>query len=82
VVIENQRASVVLGMLLALLSFEAAASRLDAYEGCNDSDPPFIRALREVLLDGFEKTTAWVYVGNRNNTLLPKHRPAFIKRTI
>ena len=70
VLIENQRASLVPGMLLSFLSFEEAASKFDAYEGCNDANPVYIRALREVLLPGFEKTTGWVYVGNRNNTLV------------
>lgn len=70
VLIENHRASVVPGVLLSLLNFEEAANRFDAYEGCTDTNPVFIRALREVLLDGLEKTTAWVYVGNKNNTLV------------
>lgn len=70
VLIENGRTSVVPGVVLSLLDFEEAASRLDLYEGCDYPNPLFVRALRRVISDHFENTPSWVYIGNRNNTLV------------
>jgi len=70
VLIENSRTSVVPGVVLSLLDFEEAASRLDLYEGCDYPNPLFVRALRRVISDHFENTPSWVYIGNRNNTLV------------
>lgn len=70
VLIENYRTSVVPGVLLSLLNFEEGANRFDSYEGCYDSNPLFVRALRQVVLDNFETTASWIYIGNRNNRVV------------
>lgn len=70
VLIENYRTSVVPGVLLSLADFEEAANSFDFYEGCHEPNPLFIRALREIMLDNFESTFSWIYIGNRNNRLV------------
>lgn len=70
VLFENNRTSLVPGVLLSLRSFEEGIGEFDFYEGCYSPNPLFIRALRRVLLENYENTMTWVYVGNRNNRLV------------
>ncbi|MDO8491882.1 MAG: gamma-glutamylcyclotransferase family protein [Dehalococcoidia bacterium] len=70
VLVERNRTGVVRGVLLSLLDFEESAGKFDLYEGCHQPNPQFVRVLRQVMLDNFENTLSWVYVGNGNNRLV------------
>ncbi|MEW6142308.1 MAG: gamma-glutamylcyclotransferase family protein [Chloroflexota bacterium] len=67
VIIDDLGGGIVHGVVITLGNFEETAARFDDYEGSNDPNPVFSRVIREVMIEGFHRVPAWVYVGNRNN---------------
>lgn len=67
VLMESPRSGVVPGVVLGISNFEETVARFDVYEGGNEPNPIFIRALREVVVEDFHRVTTWVYIGNKNN---------------
>lgn len=67
VMIDDPSGGIVPGVIITLGNFEETAGQFDIYEGSNDPNPVFIRVIREIMIEGFHRVPAWIYVGNKNN---------------